>query len=210
MSSTRRGNKYLEAMAGLWCASLGFSEKRLADAGATGSCLSCPTIIRFLLKSNVPSVELADPPSVHRAHADVEGDVPVLGLGSQRHGDQARLVLTTTRSAGRKRRRSSGACAAITAPRSPASAHPASRICRAISTCRCRCSGTPTIRTTTVSRRRRRERGAVLRPHGRQPREADPCRRARDGRGVLRRTGAGGGAGPSRRRQAISSASSRS
>ena len=26
------GNRYLEAMAGLWCASLGFSEKRLADA----------------------------------------------------------------------------------------------------------------------------------------------------------------------------------
>ncbi|MCW5632832.1 MAG: aminotransferase class III-fold pyridoxal phosphate-dependent enzyme [Rubrivivax sp.] len=28
------GRKYLEAMAGLWCASLGFSEKRLADAAA--------------------------------------------------------------------------------------------------------------------------------------------------------------------------------
>jgi 4-aminobutyrate--pyruvate transaminase len=28
------GNAYLEAMAGLWCASLGFSEKRLADAAA--------------------------------------------------------------------------------------------------------------------------------------------------------------------------------
>ena len=26
------GNRYLEAMAGLWCASLGFSEKRLAEA----------------------------------------------------------------------------------------------------------------------------------------------------------------------------------
>ena len=26
------GNRYLEGMAGLWCASLGFSEKRLADA----------------------------------------------------------------------------------------------------------------------------------------------------------------------------------
>ncbi len=27
------GNRYIEAMSGLWCASLGFSEKRLADAG---------------------------------------------------------------------------------------------------------------------------------------------------------------------------------
>jgi len=26
------GREYIEAMAGLWCASLGFSEKRLADA----------------------------------------------------------------------------------------------------------------------------------------------------------------------------------
>ncbi|REM68882.1 aminotransferase class III-fold pyridoxal phosphate-dependent enzyme, partial [Mycobacterium tuberculosis] len=29
-----KGKRYLEAMSGLWCASLGFSNKRLAEAGA--------------------------------------------------------------------------------------------------------------------------------------------------------------------------------
>ena len=32
------GNRYLEGMAGLWCASLGFSEKRLADAAYRQMC----------------------------------------------------------------------------------------------------------------------------------------------------------------------------
>ncbi len=53
------GNKYLEAMAGLWCASLGFSEKRLADA-AYKQLLELPYYHTFFAKSNVPSVELAD------------------------------------------------------------------------------------------------------------------------------------------------------
>ncbi|MBI3503559.1 MAG: aminotransferase class III-fold pyridoxal phosphate-dependent enzyme [Proteobacteria bacterium] len=53
------GNKYLEAMAGLWCASLGFSEKRLADA-AYRQLLELPYYHTFFAKSNVPSVELAD------------------------------------------------------------------------------------------------------------------------------------------------------
>ena len=53
------GNKYLEAMAGLWCASLGFSERRLADA-AYKQLLELPYYHTFFAKSNVPSVELAD------------------------------------------------------------------------------------------------------------------------------------------------------
>jgi 4-aminobutyrate--pyruvate transaminase len=53
------GNKYLEAMAGLWCASLGFSERRLADA-AYKQMLELPYYHTFFAKSHVPSVELAD------------------------------------------------------------------------------------------------------------------------------------------------------
>lgn len=53
------GNRYLEAMAGLWCASLGFSEKRLADV-AYRQMLELPYYHTFFAKSHVPSVELAD------------------------------------------------------------------------------------------------------------------------------------------------------
>lgn len=53
------GNKYLEAMAGLWCASLGFSEKRLADV-AYRQLLELPYYHTFFAKSHVPGAELAD------------------------------------------------------------------------------------------------------------------------------------------------------
>ena len=36
------GKRYIEGLAGLWCAGLGFSEKRLAEA-AGGRWSSCPT-----------------------------------------------------------------------------------------------------------------------------------------------------------------------
>ncbi|MBP0656998.1 aminotransferase class III-fold pyridoxal phosphate-dependent enzyme, partial [Mycobacterium tuberculosis] len=51
--------KYLEAMAGLWSASLGFSEKRLADA-AYRQMLELPYYHTFFAKSHVPAAELAD------------------------------------------------------------------------------------------------------------------------------------------------------
>ena len=53
------GKKYLEAMAGLWCASLGFSERRLAEA-AYKQMLVLPSYHHFFAKGNVPSVELAE------------------------------------------------------------------------------------------------------------------------------------------------------
>jgi len=53
------GKKYLEAMAGLWCASLGFSEKRLADA-AYKQLLSLPYYHTFYAKGHLPSVDLAE------------------------------------------------------------------------------------------------------------------------------------------------------
>ena len=53
------GKKYLEAMAGLWCASLGFSERRLAEA-AYKQMLELPYYHHFFAKGNLPSIELAE------------------------------------------------------------------------------------------------------------------------------------------------------
>jgi 4-aminobutyrate--pyruvate transaminase len=53
------GRKYLEAMAGLWCASLGFSERRLAEA-AYKQMLELPYYHTFYAKGHVPSVDLAE------------------------------------------------------------------------------------------------------------------------------------------------------
>jgi 4-aminobutyrate--pyruvate transaminase len=53
------GKKYLEAMAGLWCASLGFSEKRLADA-ATRQLNTLPYYHSFSGKVPGPVAELVE------------------------------------------------------------------------------------------------------------------------------------------------------
>ncbi|MBL8346952.1 MAG: aminotransferase class III-fold pyridoxal phosphate-dependent enzyme [Rubrivivax sp.] len=53
------GKKYLEAMAGLWCASLGFSEKRLVDA-ATGQMQTLPYYHAFSGKVPGPVAELVE------------------------------------------------------------------------------------------------------------------------------------------------------
>lgn len=54
-----QGKRYLEAMAGLWCASLGFSEKRLADA-AYKQMLELPYYHTFNYKTHTPIVDLAE------------------------------------------------------------------------------------------------------------------------------------------------------
>ncbi len=53
------GREYIEAMAGLWCASLGFSERRLADA-AHRQMLELPYYHTFFGKGHEPAVELAE------------------------------------------------------------------------------------------------------------------------------------------------------
>ena len=52
------GREYLEAMAGLWCAALGFSEPRLAGAGAR-QLNALPFYHLFGSKSHPPAIELA-------------------------------------------------------------------------------------------------------------------------------------------------------
>src|SRR5215469_9059967 len=53
------GNSYLEAVAGLWCASLGFSERRLADA-AYAQMLKLPFYHTFAHKAHDVGIELAE------------------------------------------------------------------------------------------------------------------------------------------------------
>jgi 4-aminobutyrate--pyruvate transaminase len=53
------GREYIEAMAGLWCAGLGFSERRLADA-AYRQLLALPYYHTFYHKGHGPAVELAE------------------------------------------------------------------------------------------------------------------------------------------------------
>lgn len=53
------GREYIEAMAGLWSASLGFSEKRLAEA-AYQQMLKLPFYHTFFGKGHGPAAELAD------------------------------------------------------------------------------------------------------------------------------------------------------
>lgn len=53
------GNRYIEGMAGLWCAGLGFSEERLV-AAATKQMAEMPYTHLFAHRSNVPSIELAE------------------------------------------------------------------------------------------------------------------------------------------------------
>ncbi|MFC7473387.1 aminotransferase [Dankookia sp. GCM10030260] len=72
------GKEYIEAMAGLWCASLGFSEKRLADA-AYRQLLTLPYYHTFFQKGHEPSVRLAEeltaiaPPGLNHAMFQCSG-----------------------------------------------------------------------------------------------------------------------------------------
>src|SRR3546814_16806232 len=53
------GKPYLEAMAGLWCASLGFNEKRLVQA-ATDQLNKLPYYHTFAPKAHLPGIDLAE------------------------------------------------------------------------------------------------------------------------------------------------------
>jgi 4-aminobutyrate--pyruvate transaminase len=54
-----QGRRYLEAMSGLWCAALGFSDQRLVDA-ATRQMRELPYYHLFAGRSNEPSIELSE------------------------------------------------------------------------------------------------------------------------------------------------------
>jgi len=54
-----KGKEYIEALAGLWCVSLGFSEQRLVDAGAR-QLATLPYYHQFAGKSHDVGIELAE------------------------------------------------------------------------------------------------------------------------------------------------------
>ena len=66
------GKRYIEGLAGLWCTSLGFSEKRLAEAAAA-QMLAMPYTHTFAHRSSEPVIELSDkllsiaPPSLTKS-----------------------------------------------------------------------------------------------------------------------------------------------
>jgi 4-aminobutyrate---pyruvate transaminase len=53
------GKRYIDALAGLWCASLGFSNERLVEA-ATKQMRTLPFYHSFVAKSHEPMIELAE------------------------------------------------------------------------------------------------------------------------------------------------------
>ena len=101
------GKDYIEGMAGLWCASLGFGEERLVEA-ATRQMRKLPYYHTFTHKAHEPGIDLAE--------ALIElAPVPMSKVFFANSGSEANDTAsrwsgtTTTRSAGRTRRRSSRA-----------------------------------------------------------------------------------------------------
>ena len=86
------GKPYIEGMAGLWCTSLGYSNRELAET-AYEQMLKLPFQHLFSGRSHDPAIELAE-------KLKEIAPVPIskvfftnLGLGGQRQPGQARLVL---------------------------------------------------------------------------------------------------------------------
>ncbi len=101
------GRDYIDGLAGLWCASLGFSEKRLAEA-AYKQMLELPYASTFGQRSHPKVIELAEKLISLDAGADVEGVLQQLRAPRRTTAPPSWSGTTTTRSAGRARRRSSG------------------------------------------------------------------------------------------------------
>ena len=100
------GRPYIEAMAGLWCAGLGFGNAELVEA-ARLQMEKLPYYHLFGGKSHEPAVELAEkikalaPGRMARVFYQTER------LGGERHPGEVRLVLQQRARRGRRRRRSS-------------------------------------------------------------------------------------------------------
>ncbi|MCL4764970.1 MAG: aminotransferase class III-fold pyridoxal phosphate-dependent enzyme [Hyphomicrobiaceae bacterium] len=83
------GKPYIEGLAGLWCASLGFSEARLAEAGAR-QLRQLPFYHNFAHKAVEPAIELAE---YLVEHSPVPmGKVFFTNSGSEANDTQVKLV----------------------------------------------------------------------------------------------------------------------
>jgi 4-aminobutyrate--pyruvate transaminase len=83
------GNRYLEGMAGLWCAALGFSEHRLVEAAAI-QLEKLPTYHLFGGKSHAPGIELAE--HLLRIAPGPMARVLFVGSGSEANETAVKLV----------------------------------------------------------------------------------------------------------------------
>ena len=108
------GKEYIESVAGLWCAALGFDNERLVQA-ATNQMRKLPFYHAFTAKSHEPMIDLAEMLIAARAGADEQGVLRQLRLRGQRLRHQDGLVPQQCARAGRTRRRSSAASRATTA-----------------------------------------------------------------------------------------------
>jgi 4-aminobutyrate--pyruvate transaminase len=85
-----KGNKYLDALAGLWCTALGFSEKRLVEA-ATKQLNTLPFYHNFWNRTSQPSLDLAAE-LVDLFTANKMSKVFFCNSGSEANDTQVKLV----------------------------------------------------------------------------------------------------------------------
>ena len=85
-----QGRRYLEAMSGLWCAALGFSDRRLVDA-ATKQMHELPYYHLFAGRSNEPSIELSERLLRLTAHLGMD-KVLYANSGSEANDTAVKLV----------------------------------------------------------------------------------------------------------------------
>ncbi len=102
------GKQYIEAMAGLWCTTLGYGDDELART-AYEQIKKLSFSHLFTGKSHEPGDSAGRQARANGAVCGVARVLRQLGLRRQRHADQARLVLQQRRWDGRRRRRSSRA-----------------------------------------------------------------------------------------------------
>jgi 4-aminobutyrate--pyruvate transaminase len=96
------GTRYLEGMAGLWCAALGFSEQRLVDAAAA-QLAELPTYHMFGGKSHRPGIELAE--HLLRIAPVAMARVMFVGSGSEANETAVKLVRYYHHAQGRPEKR---------------------------------------------------------------------------------------------------------
>jgi 4-aminobutyrate--pyruvate transaminase len=96
------GRRYLEGMAGLWCASLGFSERRLADAAYRQMC-ELPFYHSFAGKVPAISTELAE--RLIRIAPEGMGKVLFANSGSEANDAAIKLAWYVNNAAGRPRKK---------------------------------------------------------------------------------------------------------
>lgn len=83
------GNRYIEAMAGLWCASLGFNEARLAEV-AERQMRKLATYHTFNHRSNEPCVDLVE--QIAAVSPIANGKVFLVGSGSEANDTMVKLA----------------------------------------------------------------------------------------------------------------------